>query len=134
MAPLKAVCYQTGPETDAHDVPISPLFSPEKEDLYYEGYNIDDSNYIAWLKINHPTSVSSIYSGSSSSSLIDSQSPSSRKSSAGVLAVVLVLPRPTAGAKKKCKPTLKSKAVCITEDEVLEELNMIKLRSRRRRR
>ena len=50
------------------------------------------------------------------------QSPSSRKSSAGVLADVLVLPHPTAGTRKKRKPALNSKAVCITEDEVLEEL------------
>ena len=63
IAPSKAVCYQAGAETDAGDVPASPLFSPEEEDLYKkryeEGYNIDDPNYIAWLKINHPTSVSS---------------------------------------------------------------------------
>ena len=39
-----------------------------------------------------------------------------------MLANVLVLPRLTAGAKKKRKPALNSKAVCITEDEVLEEL------------
>ena len=129
IAPSKAVRYKTGAETDADDVPTSPLFSPEKEDLYKkryeEGYNVDDPDYIAWLKINHPTSVSSIYSGSSSFSVIVStgfQSPSSRESSAGVLADVLVLPHPTAGARKKCKPALNSKAVCITEDEVLEEL------------
>ena len=125
IAPSKAVRYKTGA---ADDVPTSPLFSPEKEDLYKkryeEGYNVDDPDYIAWLKINHPMSVSSIYSGSSSSSVIVStgfQSPSSRKSSAGVLADVLVLPHPTAGARKKRKPALNSKAVCITEDEVLEE-------------
>ena len=64
IAPSKAVRYKTGAETDADDVPTSPLFSPEKEDLYKkryeEGYNVDDPDYIAWLKINHPTSVSSI--------------------------------------------------------------------------
>ena len=123
----KAVCYQTGAETDADDVTTSPLFSPEKEDLYKkryeEGYNVDDPDYIAWLKINHPTSVSSI------SSVIDStgfQSPSSRKSSAGVLADVLVLPHLTDGAKNKRKPALNSKAVCITGDEVLEELKRLR--------
>ena len=51
----------------------SPLFSPEKEALYRkrymyeEGYDVDDPGYTAWLKINHPTEVSIICTGSSSS-------------------------------------------------------------------
>ena len=96
MALSNAICYKTGTETDADDVPTSPFFSPEKEDfhkkLYKEGYNVDGPDYIAWLKIYHPTSVSSIYSRSSSSSVIDPtgfQSAPSRKLSAGVLADVL---------------------------------------------
>ena len=39
-----------------------------------------------------------------------------------MLAEVLTLPHPAGRAKSKHKPALNSKAVCITEDEVLEEL------------
>ena len=140
IAPSKAVCCYAGAEKDSDDVPTSPLFTPEKEDLYKkryeEGYNVDDSDYIAWLKIDYPTSVSSIYSGSSSSSAIDSTAFQSSKLSAGELDGILVLPHPTAGTKKKRKPALNSKAVCITEDEVLEELKKKeneKAQKRRRR-
>ena len=82
-------------------------------------------------------SVSSIYSGSFSSSVIDStpfQTSSSKTLSFGVLDDVLVLPNPPAGAKKKRKPALNSKAVCITEDEILEKRRIMKrFRVRKRR-
>ena len=51
-------------------------------------------------------------------------SSKSKTSSADVLADVLILARPAARAKSKRKLALNSKAVCITEDEVLEELKM----------
>ena len=63
-APSKGVTPVTPEQTP--EVPLTPpaepsvpLFSPEEEALYkrqYEGYNIDDPAYVAWLKINHPTS------------------------------------------------------------------------------
>ena len=38
------------------------------------------------------------------------------------MAEVLILPHPPERAKTKRKPALNSKAVCITEDEILGEL------------
>ena len=76
IGPSKVVCCHARADTDADDITTSPLVTPEKEDLYKERYeeeyNVDDPDYIAWLKTNHPTSVSSIYSGSSSSLAINS--------------------------------------------------------------
>ena len=139
IAPSKAIHYQTAAKkVDADGVTVnsnSPLFSPEKEALYRkryeEGYDVDDPGYIAWLKINHPADVSSSCTGSSSSSVVTASqssktglrsSSSTKSSSADVLAEVLILPHPPERAKSKRKPALNSKAVCITEDEILEEL------------
>ena len=139
IAPSKAVHYQTAAKkVDTDGVTVnsnSPLFSPEKQALYRkryeEGYDVDDPGYIAWLKINHPADVSSICTGSSSSSVVTASqssttglrsSSSTKSSSADVLAEVLSLPHPPERAKSKRKPALNSKAVCITEDEILEEL------------
>ena len=149
IAPSKGVCYQTVAESDQKvdegDVTMnssSPLFSPEKKELYKKwykkGYNVDNPEYIAWLKINHPAEVNSIctVSSSSSSSVIigshsskigfqsSTCSSKSKTLSADVLADVLILPRPAARAKSKRKPALNRKAVCITDDEVVEELKM----------
>ena len=62
--------------------------------------------------------------GSHSSKIVfqsSSCSSKSKTSSADVLADILILPRPAAWAMSKRKLALNSKAVCITEDEVLEE-------------
>lgn len=71
LAPSKAFHTRTGEETGDTDVTRSPLFTPGKEEIYKkryeEGYDIFDPDYTAWLKINHPTSVSSACAGSSSS-------------------------------------------------------------------
>ena len=125
---------------DEDDVTVnssSLLFSPEKEPLYRkryeEGYDVDDPGYTTWLKINHPAEVSSACTGSSSSSVVTASQSSktgfqsssiTKTSSADVLAKVLTLPQPTGRAKRKRKPALNSKAVCITEDEVLGELHV----------
>ena len=73
LAPSKAVTKHRETEAAADTTPASSLFSLEKEELYKkryeEGYNVNDPDYIAWLKLYHPTSVSSIYSGSSSSAI-----------------------------------------------------------------
>ncbi len=88
---------------------------------------------MAWLKINHPEAeLSSAFSGSSSSSVISgdrsskkaesSTSGQSQPSSSDILSDILVLPRPVAKSKSRCKPPLNAKTVCITDDEVLEDL------------
>ena len=145
IAPSKAFRHQT-PEIDQQNMDSeeptldssSPLFSPEKEALYRiryeEQYDIDDPGYVAWLKINHPEAeVSDMFTESSMSLVSEEQrsrsksgcdsTQSSTKSSSDVLSEVLVLPRPVARAKGRGKPALNSKrTVCITDDEVLEEL------------
>ena len=101
--------------------PSVPLFSPEEEALYKrryeEGYNIDDPAYVAWLKINHPTYPTSVTSTSSSYASANVSSPSTSFED------ILVLPKPLAksGGMKR-KPALTHKSVCITEEEILDEL------------
>ena len=132
-APSKAFHHQT-PEIDQQNKdseeptsnPSSPLFSPEEEALYRkwyeEQYDIDDPNYVAWLKINHPEAeVSSTFTELSSSVVSGEQgsrssksesvqsSPNCKSSSSDVLSEVLVLPRPVARAKSRRKPALNSK-------------------------
>ena len=104
------------------------LFSPEKEALYRKRYEekyeiLDDPSYVAWLKINHPKDSAASLSSSSAKSGSFHNSPNSVKvSSTSDLSEVLVLPRPVAKTKTKSKPSLNKKAICITDDVVLEEL------------
>lgn len=46
----------------------------------------------------------------------------SKLSSGDALSEILALPRPVPRTKSKCKPALNAKAVCITDDTVLEGL------------
>ena len=124
-----------------------PLFSPEKEALYRkryeEHYDIHDPSYVAWLKINHPEAEVSESLSETSSSLVSgnhvshsskygcesihssTNSSKSKTSSSDVLSDILVLPRPITRAKSRGKPALNSKrTVCITDDEILEELKL----------
>ena len=95
-----------------------PLFSPEKELLfqrrYEENYNVGDPEYIAWLRINHPEfNVSGSFSETSSS----------HSSSTGqALSDILVLPKAPLKQKKKQKEGINSHVVCLTDDEVLDEM------------
>ena len=111
------------------------LSSPDKVELYKkryeEGYDLDDPSYTAWLKINHPTEVCS-NTTKSSSSLVSGEllkesrdladSGKSKLSSGDALSEILALPRPVPRATSKRKPALNAKAVCITDDTVLEVL------------
>ena len=84
-----------------------PLFSLDKVELYKkryeEGYDLDNPDYLAWLKINYPTEVSSTTTKSSSSLvsgeyLKDSKSSSasgkSKVSSSDALSEILVISSP----------------------------------------
>ncbi len=119
------------------DEPSSLLFTEEQECLYSkryeEGFDLDDPGYVAWLKINHPDKCVSVRAPSFSTSTSDSDKapPSSgtppsitssgASCSSNVLSEVLVLPHPQAPKKKK-KRAINSRAVCITDSSVLQEL------------
>ena len=122
--PSKAVCHKMAEiDSSRQDVASvtdsnssSPLFPPEKEELYKkrfeEGYDVRDPDYIAWVKINHPTAdICSMYAaGSLSSSLTD-------------LSEILVLPQPKPRiTRSKSTQSLNKKTVCITEDGVYRDL------------
>ena len=92
----------------------SPPFSTEKIELfqkrYAEGYDLDDPEYKVWLKLYHTKSVTS--------SGCRRNSPSSSEASP-ILSEILTLPKPP---ERKKKGTHRQAAVCITEDDVLEEM------------
>jgi hypothetical protein len=117
--------------------PSSPLFTEEQESLYLkryeEGYDLNDPGFVAWMKINHPQvsvsvgsapSVSTIASSSEKASPSVTSAPSNGATSShssDILDEVLLLPHRETPKKKK-KNAINSKAVCITNSEVLQEL------------
>ena len=109
------------------------LFSPEKETLFAkrfeEQYDVfDDPEYVAWLKINHPEfNVSGTLSDISSNSTGKSGSHGAAKSNSDVagksdvLSDILVFPKPKERPQRKGRKAVNHKAICITEEEVLEQ-------------
>jgi hypothetical protein len=137
LAPAKAVRKHQGDETCA----VS--FSEEKVALFQrrfeEGYNICDPEYTLWLKQAHPDSSSNGGSSATPVSSSDTGDRGSLETNVGAtsnpsvssahsssrfsLSNVLVLPEPEAEqSKRKRKPALNSKAVCISDFQVLEKL------------
>ena len=136
LAPAKAVHKHQDDEAAS-----AIVFSQEKVSLFQqrfdEGYNIFDREYVMWLKETHPDALpldagcfSATHLGSS-----DSTDGVSLKTHASVhsnpassvcsdsLSDILVLPEPSGEAsRRKRKPALNSKAICISDDEVLQEL------------
>ena len=95
-----------------------------KKPCSFEGYDLNDPAYVAWLKINHLEVALSItgsdeLSLSSEKSIPSSSSPTASVgvNSSDVLSEALTLPPPKP-SKTKRKTAVNSKAVCIT-DEVL---------------
>ena len=133
-APSKAFRATSNPEP-VGETPSSPLFTEEQESLYSrqyeEGYDLDDSGFVAWLKINHPdkcisiSSVPSVSTGTPNSNMMcPTDTPPAILPSSGasdVLSEVLVLPHPESPKRKK-KTAINNRAVCITESGVLQEL------------
>ena len=81
----------------------------------------------AWLKINHPEAELSVASsvGTSSSSgqhHLGSVNSAKNTDSSDIFSEVLVLPEPKEKPASKRKPALTKKTVCLTEDDVLENL------------
>ena len=118
LAPSKAVRPQPATPDDTN----TPLFSPEQEALYRrrfdEGYDVNDPDYIAWMRLNHPEVAVSATSSSS-----DQKATSSNKlsSPSDTLSEILAFPQPQNNPRKR-KPAKNSKAVCMTDDDVLQEL------------
>ena len=106
------------------------LFSPEKEMLFQkrfeEGYDIQDEEYIVWVRINHLERCLSVDSSSSVSATSDanhvkaSSSPS-RVEQNDVLSDILVQPKPKENSRRKRKADINQKSVCLTDDEELEK-------------
>ena len=134
--PFQKPSTENSQDGSASDNPTKdPLFSPDKVELYKkcyeEGYDLDDPSYTAWLKINHPTEVCSNTTKSSSSLVSGELSIGSRASADSgktklsgddALSEILALPRPEPKTTSKRKPAMNAKAVCITDDTVLEDL------------
>ena len=124
--PFQQLQTEASQDGSASDNPTNDsLFSPDKVELYKkryeEGYDLDDPSYTAWLKINHPTEVCSNTANSSSlvSGVLSKESRDSGKfrlSSGDTMSEILAL------TKSKRKPALNAKAICITDDTVLEGL------------
>ena len=96
---------------------------------YNEGYDLADPGYMAWLKINHPE-LSSAYGNCSTSDMSTSNSAevaTCRSKSLDDLSQLLVLPEPRKTTRRRRKPALNSKTVCITDIEVLDELKVQEL-------
>ena len=127
------------------DVSTQQQSNDEKESLYRkrydEGYDVLDDEYVEWLRHNHPESVpTSLVTGSTTVSSLssDNQSPECSASNTSIVSThcgsssssttisttlsdILSLPRPKTPRTKR-KKGLNTKALCITDTQVLEEL------------
>ena len=127
------------------DVSTQQQSNDEKESLYRkrydEGYDVFDDEYVEWLRYNHPESVpTSLVTGSTTVSSLssDTQSPECSASNTSIVSThcgsssnsttisttlsdILSLPRPKTPRTKR-KKGLNTKALCITDTQVLEEL------------
>ena len=125
LLPSNAVSSTPSTPASVEDnvTPNEVLFSPEKEkrfeQRYKEGYDIQDNEYIAWVKINHPEHCLSV---GSSSCVKTSSSTSSGGQGTSDLSDVLVLPKPKEKSGRKRKAAVNQKAVCLTDDGVLSDL------------
>ena len=108
-----------------NSLPEKRKFTPEQCKLYEmrfsEGYDLPDADYMAWLLINHPDTLSD----SAPDSLVTHLSALSFKSDplssiSDPLSEVLSLPKPSDMTKKqRKKPGLNRLAVTITDEDVL---------------
>ena len=133
IIPSKALSSKKTPEPSSpttHDTVTenqqSPLFSPELEKLYQkrfeEKYDLQDPDYIAWLKINHPelNTSGSVTLSDTSSEKLSLTSSSSKAPESDILSEVLVLPEPRKAGRRR--GGVNSKAVCVTELEFIEDI------------
>ena len=123
LAPSK-VFSKSAEELEKPSAKSATIQFTEKEETLYqkrfeEGYDVPDPKYEAWVSLNHPASCTS---RSDVSPVANPKSlPSSTTTSSDVLSDLLSLPLPQRSSKKK-KASVNSKAVCITDEKILEEL------------
>ena len=105
------------------------LFPPEErcfQKRFEEGYDVQDEEYIAWVRINNPEWCLSVDSSSSVSATSDgnhvkaSSSPGSVEQN-DVLNDILVHPKPKETSCRKRKAGINQKSVCLTDDDVLSK-------------
>ena len=93
-----------------------------------------------WKSANHPspesvssgTSTANAVTCSSTTSPVSVGQTSSHKSSEEVLDELLTLPQaPSTGSSRPKKKAVNDKALEITDDDVLQEMNMLLLKQRR---
>ena len=142
LASLHTKCTLLRSQSDyiLHKVAAKP-FSKEQEILlkkrFEEGYNIYEPDYVMWLKDNHPeaatqfpnelpltVSSSSSTGQSNYNSLITHHSKSSESSK--TLKELLVYPTTDIKPKRKKKAAINSKAVLITDSDILNKLKQEK--------
>ena len=140
-SPGTSACSVSSPSTDVSCVtassPASSIisststrtFTPEQHTLYQtrysEGFDLPDPDYKAWLAIYHPETLLS----SAADSLVTHVSDGSPELAtpdvnSDALSEVLSLPEPTACTKRKRKPGLNSKAITLTDDDVLSAIKV----------
>ena len=132
IAPSTAlrVEHSQTPEPNSNDESGIPLFSPELEACYQkryeEGYDLKDSGYVAWLKINHPElDISDSFSDSSSekhSHVSNDTRPSKASSSSDVLSELLLLPEPKRTGTRR--GSVNGRAICISKPHVLKGMKL----------
>ena len=104
-----------------------PPFTAKQEDQYRrqykEGYDLPDLAYITWLAVRHPEITSpprSTVTNLSGSCPEHSSEPKSSSDVSDTLSQILMFPKPRLSRKRKS--ALTSKAVTITDCEVLAEI------------
>ena len=122
---LPAVSISTSSPASSASSPLpsrsSLSFTSDQHQLYQtwytEGFDLPDPDYHAWLAIYHPETQSS----SAAESLV-THVFGGVDSSSDALSEVLSLPEPTARTRKKRRPGLNSKAITLTDDEILSAI------------
>ena len=113
------------PTSLANPSSCTPDFTAQEEERYCrqyeEGYDLPDPAYMAWLAVrhpevtSHPSSIATHLSGGRPESVSE---PESSSDVSDALSQILMLPEPR--PSKKRKPALTSRAVTITDCEVLD--------------
>ena len=84
------------------------------EKRFEEGYDLQDEEYSAWVRIYHPEKTSP------SPSVVRS---GSTKSNLDVVKEILTLPKPRPSSQtRKGRKAVNATAICITDDHILEEM------------
>ena len=99
----------------------SSIFTEEQmklfEKRFEEGYDLQDEEYSAWVRIYHPEKASP-------SPVVSS---GSTKSNLDVVKEILTLPKPRPSSQtRKGRKAVNATAICVTDDDILEEMKQKK--------